>query len=171
MERLNAFFEALALREALATEHSEIGGSLPHVNARHILVAEEVTAVDLIAALAEGESFAALAIANSLDTASGQNGGELDWAPVSNYVRPFAEAALAAEPGAVVGPVQSEFGWHIIQVRTMEETPCQTKLNWRTPATLRFATGLEDQRGRRGKNRSRSTQSGQKMCRMIPFCC
>ena len=148
MERLNAFFEALALREELAVERSEIGDSLPHVNARHILVAEEVTAIDLMAALAEGESFAALAIANSLDTASGQNGGELGWAQVSNYVRPFAEAALAAEPGAVVGPVQSEFGWHIIQVRAIEQRPVnETQLeNARNTA---FRNWLEDQRAAR----------------------
>ncbi len=148
MERLNAFFEALALREELAVERSEIGDSLPHVNARHILVAEEVTAVDLMAALAEGESFAALAIANSLDTASGQNGGELGWAQVSNYVRAFAEAALAAEPGAVVGPVQSEFGWHIIQVRAIEQRPVnETQLeNARNTA---FRNWLEDQRAAR----------------------
>lgn len=120
-ERLDEFFEALALREALAAERSGLVDSLMHVNARHILVSEEDTAANLMAALNEGESFAALAMANSLDTASGNSGGELGWAPVSNYVRPFAETALAAEPGAVVGPVQSEFGWHIIQVRAREE--------------------------------------------------
>ena len=145
MERLNAFFEALALREALTLERSELVDTLPHVNARHILVAAEEMAADLMAALAEGESFAALAIANSLDTASGQNGGELGWAPVSNYVRPFAEAALTAESGATVGPVQSEFGWHIIQVRAMEERPVsETQLeNARNTA---FRNWLDDQR-------------------------
>ncbi len=145
MERLNAFFEALALREALAAEHDELMDTLPHINARHILVAEEETAADLLAALAEGESFAALAIANSLDTASGQNGGELGWAPVSSYVRPFAEAALAAEPGATVGPVQSEFGWHIIQVRAMEErTVSETQLE--SARNTAFRNWLDDQR-------------------------
>ena len=144
-DRLNAFFEALALREALAAERSEPGDTLPHVNARHILVAEEETAADLMAALTEGESFAALAIANSLDTSSGQNGGELGWAPASNYVRPFAEAALAAKPGATVGPVQSEFGWHIIQVRAMEERPVsETQLESARNTVFRY--WLDDQR-------------------------
>ncbi len=145
LERINAFFEALALREALAAERSELVDTLPHVNARHILVAQEETAADLMAALAEGESFAALAIANSLDTASGQNGGELGWAPVINYVRPFAEAALAAEPGATVGPVQSEFGWHIIQVRAMEERPV-SKTQLESSRNTAFRNWLDDQR-------------------------
>ncbi len=120
-ERLHAFFEALALREALVAELFASVDTLPFVNARHILVAEETEALDLLTALREGESFAALAAANSLDAASGRNGGELGWAPVSNYVRPFAEAMLNAAPGELVGPVASEFGWHVIQLRAREE--------------------------------------------------
>lgn len=120
-ERLHAYFEALALREALVAELFDSGAALPFVNARHILVAEESEALDLLTALREGESFAALASANSLDAASGRNGGELGWAPASNYVRPFAEAMLNASPGELVGPVASEFGWHVIQLRAREE--------------------------------------------------
>ena len=144
-ERLNTFFEGLALRAALAEDLTVIVDSLPHVNARHILVETGQVAEDLLAALADGESFAALARANSLDTASGNNGGELGWAPAGNYVRPFADALLSAEPGATVGPVQSEFGWHIIQLRARETRPAgAAQLD--TARETEFRNWLEDQR-------------------------
>ena len=93
--RLRAHFEALALREALAADLLDIGDSIVHVNARHILVAERFEADDLLVALAEGDSFAALAMANSVDAGSGRAGGELGWTPLHNFVRPFADAVSA----------------------------------------------------------------------------
>lgn len=144
-QRLTQFFEALALRNALAAALSGPDDSLPYVNARHILVADEATAADLMAALGEGESFASLAMANSLDTASGRNGGELGWAPASNYVRPFAEAVLAAAPGATLGPVESEFGWHIIQLRA-REARVATAAQLENAREVTLQNWLQDQR-------------------------
>ena len=72
-------------------------------------------------ALQQGESFAALARAISTDPGSGSRGGELGEAYVGNYVREFRQAIEAAEIGALVGPVESEFGFHILQVRSKEE--------------------------------------------------
>jgi len=119
-ERLNEYFETQALRKALSEARSELTNEVPHVNARHILVTTEEDARDILAALEAGESFAGLAQAASTDTGSGRNGGELGWAPVTNFVPPFAEAAANADIGALVGPVESEFGWHIIQVHDRE---------------------------------------------------
>jgi len=45
----------------------------------------------------------------------------LGWSPLSNFVEPFADAARDAQIGAIVGPVESEFGFHILQVRAREE--------------------------------------------------
>ena len=144
-ERLSDYFRGLALREALTIALDESGDTLLYVNARHILVGSETEAEDLLAALADGDSFAALAQANSLDTSSGANGGELGWAPVSNYVRPFAEAVTGAAPGETVGPVQSEFGWHLIQLRASEERSATATLleNARVAA---FRNWLDDRR-------------------------
>jgi peptidyl-prolyl cis-trans isomerase D len=119
-ERLNEYFETQALRKALSESRTDLTNEVPHVNARHILVATEEDARDILAALEAGESFAGLAQAASTDTGSGRNGGELGWAPVTNFVPPFAEAAASADIGALVGPVESEFGWHIIQVHDRE---------------------------------------------------
>jgi hypothetical protein len=119
---INAYFEALALRKALRDSvTTDVTSTGPFVDARHILVATEEEANDVIDALKNGESFADLAKAVSTDTGSGAKGGELGWSPVSQYVKPFAVAALSAEIGAVVGPVKSEFGYHVIQVRARED--------------------------------------------------
>ena len=94
-----------------------------YVNARHILVATQEEADRVIAALEAGEPFAELARALSTDTGSGAGGGELDWALSYNYVDGFRQAVETAEIGVITDPVQSEFGFHIIQVRAREERP------------------------------------------------
>lgn len=124
---INAYFESLALRQALRDSvATDITSTGPFVDARHILVATEEEANDIIDALKNGESFADLAKAVSTDTGSGAKGGELGWSPVSQYVKPFADAVLSAEIGAVVGPVKSEFGYHVIQVRAREDRDLTT---------------------------------------------
>ena len=95
--------------------------TLLYADVRHILVESEETAQEIIDALENGESFADLARALSTDTGSGSRGGELGESYVGNYVPEFREAIENAEVGAIVGPVQSEFGYHIIQVRSKEE--------------------------------------------------
>lgn len=82
--------------------------------ARHILVNEEDVANDLIEQLADGGDFVALAAEFSTDGSSA-NGGNLGCAHVENYVPPFALALSEAAPGDVVGPVESQFGFHVIE--------------------------------------------------------
>ncbi len=91
--------------------------------ARHILVTEEAEANDLIAQLDEGADFSELAIEFSIDTGSGAQGGALGCADPNNYVPEFRDAVVAATIGEVVGPVQSQFGFHIIIVDEIDEQP------------------------------------------------
>ena len=65
-----------------------------------------------------GEDFATVARELSTDEATAANGGELGWFTREEMVAPFAEAAFALEPGAISEPVETEFGWHVIQVRS-----------------------------------------------------
>jgi parvulin-like peptidyl-prolyl isomerase len=106
------------LQEAVTADISDRG---VFVHARHILVATEAEAQDVLVALNAGESFAALAQAVSTDTGSGANGGNLDWAPASTYVKPFQDAVVSGAIGDFLGPVESEFGFHVIQVIAREE--------------------------------------------------
>ena len=60
--------------------------------------------------------FAKLARENSQDYGSAMQGGELGWASKDRWVKPFADAAFKARVGDIVGPVRTQFGWHIIKV-------------------------------------------------------
>jgi parvulin-like peptidyl-prolyl cis-trans isomerase-like protein len=119
---LNAYFEQQALRQALLDSvTADITKMGTFVDARHILVATEDEAKSVLAALQAGESFSDLAKAVSTDTSSGAQGGELGLKPVTDYVKEFADAARTAEIGAFVGPIKTQFGYHIIQVRSREQ--------------------------------------------------
>jgi peptidyl-prolyl cis-trans isomerase C len=86
-------------------------------NAAHILVDTAEAAEKLKTDLAGGADFAELAKANSTDTGSGANGGDLGWFGLGMMVKPFEDAVVAARVGEVAGPVQSEFGFHLILVK------------------------------------------------------
>ncbi len=124
---INSYFELQALRTALQDAiASDVTTTGQFVDSRHILVATEEEAQDVINALNAGESFANLAKAVSTDTGSGAKGGELGWAPVTNYVKEFQDAVTTAEIDAIVGPIKSQFGYHIIQVRAREDRELTT---------------------------------------------
>ena len=97
------------------------------VKARHILkrapegddearATARQSILDIRSRIQRGESFADLARAESDDIASGSQGGELGWFGPGSMVAPFEEAAFGARPGALVGPVETQFGYHLIEV-------------------------------------------------------
>ena len=118
------YFRMLALREKVRDiVITDVGETAPYVNARHILVGTEDEANNVLSALHEGELFASLAQAVSTDSESATSGGELGWSAATGFVEEFSDAVTSAEIGALVGPVQTQFGFHIIQVRAREERP------------------------------------------------
>jgi len=86
-------------------------------NAAHILVATVEKAEALKAELAGGADFAELARQHSTDTGSGANGGDLGWFGLGVMVQPFEAAVVGATVGEVVGPIQTDFGQHLILVK------------------------------------------------------
>ena len=104
---LQAAYDARFKDAAPQTEYS----------AAHILVDSEEKAVALKAELDGGADFAELAKANSTDTGSGANGGDLGWFGLGMMVKPFEEAVVAAEIGKVTGPIKTDFGYHLILVK------------------------------------------------------
>ncbi len=64
----------------------------------------------------EGEDFAQLALEYSEDPSVTRNQGDLGYFERKDMVKEFADAAFAAKPGDIVGPVKTQFGLHIIKV-------------------------------------------------------
>lgn len=96
-------------------------------SARHILVATEAEAKDIIAQLGKGADFAKLAQEKSKDPGSKDKGGDLGWFSPGGMVKPFSDAVTTLKKGQVTQtPVQTQFGWHVIKledVRDMQPPP------------------------------------------------
>jgi hypothetical protein len=83
--------------------------------ARHILVPDAALANLVIERLKAGEDFGELAKELSEDPGSAESGGDLGWFSRGDMVAPFEEAAFNLDIGEISEPIQSDFGWHIIQ--------------------------------------------------------
>lgn len=117
---LQAYYEA----------HREDYTQEEQVQARHILIntnatrdgaAAEALAAELKGRIAAGEDFAALATQYSDDVSNRDRGGDLGSFGRGRMVKAFEDAAFAANPGEVVGPVRTQFGVHLIQVVAKRE--------------------------------------------------
>lgn len=91
---------------------------IPELKTRHILVKEESEAKDIIKQLKDGEDFAELAKAHSID-ATKENGGQLGYISKNDQIIPeYIEAAFEQKIGRFSKkPVKSDFGYHIIEVQ------------------------------------------------------
>ncbi len=114
-----------ALQKAYDAKYKDVKPATEY-HAAHILVADEAKANELKAALDGGADFVELAKANSTDTGSGAQGGDLGWFGLGMMVKPFEEAVVAAPVGKVVGPVKTDFGWHLILVSETRDAPKPT---------------------------------------------
>ncbi len=125
-ERARQYFEVLALREAVARDMFGEKTTLVWANTRHIIVDSEEKARDIYEALLNGESFATLAAANGTD-GTAQSGGELGWLNTEQGIdATFGEKARTLAIGEISEPFQSDFGWHVMQVREREDREATT---------------------------------------------
>ncbi len=104
--------------DALKAEYEKIKGQMTGVEykARHILVAKESEAKDIIAKLKKNpKTFEALAKEQSKDPGSKANGGDLGWFDPRGMVPEFSEAVAKLAKGKFTdAPVKSQFGYHVI---------------------------------------------------------
>ena len=98
------------------TDKQTVSSQEEQVHARHILVATEEEGKALLDRLAAGEDWEALAAELSIDTGSKDNAGDLGWFGRGAMVEAFEAAAFALEAGETSGLVQSDYGYHVIQV-------------------------------------------------------
>lgn len=122
--------DALLEREPLTdedvrAEYEARASEFEQVSASHILVPTEQEAQAAIERIEGGEDFADVAAELSQDPGSAEAGGSLGLAPRGSFVAPF-EAAIWDGPapvGELLGPVETQFGWHVIRVDEFVVTP------------------------------------------------
>lgn len=88
------------------------------VKAQHILVSDEATANKIMEMIKDKEiSFEDAAAEYSKDTSNATSGGELGWFKHNTMVKEFEDASFGATAGELVGPVKTDYGYHIIRVQ------------------------------------------------------
>ncbi|MHC4265451.1 MAG: peptidylprolyl isomerase [Planctomycetota bacterium] len=88
--------------------------------ARHILVETEDQCNELKTQIEEGADFVELAKEHS-QCPSGQSGGDLGEFSPGQMVKEFDEVVFSAEIGKVHGPIQTQFGYHLIEITSRTE--------------------------------------------------
>lgn len=95
----------------------QYGGQMEQVKARHILVATEDEAKNIIKQIQTGADFAQLAKEKSTDSGSKGNGGDLGYFSKGKMVEEFEKASFSLKVGEMTAtPVKTKFGYHIIEV-------------------------------------------------------
>ena len=118
-----SFRESLRLAAAAAWQRDQIAASVPleveQVHARQLLLLDETTASQYLSRLESGADFAT--IAWIVDPTLG---GDLGWFPRGYLTQPAVEeAAFSLEAGEISGIVQSDLGYHILQILEREIHP------------------------------------------------
>jgi parvulin-like peptidyl-prolyl isomerase len=95
--------------------------------ARHILFNKDQReqAEEVKGQLEDGGDFAQLAKEFSQDPGSAEQGGDLGCLGRGETVPDFEDAVFGAEQGEILGPVETEFGYHVIEVTDIREEATQ----------------------------------------------
>jgi peptidyl-prolyl cis-trans isomerase C len=91
------------------------------VKARHILVDSEEKAKEIFEKIAHGADFAQMAKEFSKDPGTKDDGGSLGYFARGQMVPQFEEAAFKLSKGDISQPVQTQFGWHLVQLEDRRE--------------------------------------------------
>ncbi len=129
---VNPFFRSLLLRDLIADKltadlpvpeerlravYEQSLAEYDQVRAAHILVPDEPTAERVAREVrADPSRFSQLAQELSTDTSNKDKGGDLGYTGRGTFVPEFERAIFAASPGQIVGPVRTQFGFHVIRV-------------------------------------------------------
>lgn len=121
---LKRLIESVLLRQKVleaVLEEKDISQTQEQVWARHILVPDEALAQIVLERLNAGEDWSALAAELSTDESNKNQGGDLGWFGRGRMVPEFEDATFSLDIGEISQPVQTSFGYHIIQVLGRED--------------------------------------------------
>lgn len=114
---LREIYRANLLREKMYNLiTADVASSQEQVWARHILVATEEEAQTVLDRLNSGKDWDVVAADMSTDTSNNTTGGDLGWFPRNYMAKEFEDAAFSLGIGEISQPIQTEYGYHIIQV-------------------------------------------------------
>ena len=139
IEKLGKFIEPL--ESEIETIYEETRGRYMSPESRqasHILInvsstadeSEKIDKHNLASEIVDrarlGEDFAGLAAEYSDDPGSAQNGGDLGIIAKGQMVKPFEDAVYSMNLGEIAGPVETQYGFHIIKLTALRESEIQT---------------------------------------------
>ena len=149
VEDLRKMIEVQVLRDKLIEEiTADLEPVKEEVWARHILVETEEEAQDILAQLEDGGDFHELTAEYSIDESNASEGGDLGWFDNETMVSEFSEAAFSLDIGEISEPVETSFGFHIIQVLGKRESQVLTDELQEKKLEL-FSTWLSERRNSR----------------------
>lgn len=137
-KRLAAKLTPQAVRNYFNLNRSQYNTDQAH--AQHILLSTEEEAKKVIEeARKPNADFAALAEKFSKDPSAKNNRGDLGFFPRGQMVKEFSDPVFMAKPGTIVGPIKTDFGWHVVKLiekrpgknLEFEEVELQAKTNLR----------------------------------------
>ncbi len=126
---------------------------ITQTQARHILIRTDDLTTDEHAKnllleikkrAVNGEDFAVLAKTYSDDTATATNGGDLGWVSKGKMVPEFEKVMLAQAPGSISDPIQTQFGWHIIEILGRREIDDTEEFNRNKVRELIYQRKIEE---------------------------
>jgi len=121
-----ADFRRLVIRPNLARQklstkiQSEVPTRALQIQASHILVATQDAAKVIVDQTLKTKDFADVAKAQSADSTTAVNGGELGWLPQGIMGSAFDKVAFALKEGEVSQPFETKFGWEIVKVTAID---------------------------------------------------
>lgn len=137
----------LVARDAMnAKVINSVQQSAPQVEVQHILVGTEDLAQQVHQRVSGGEDFGDVAESTSIDTITSPTGGNLGWVTDAQLPDAVSEVAFNTAIGETAGPVESEFGWHIVRVLDKDDDRALTETQYSEATQAAQTQWLEAQR-------------------------
>ncbi|WP_291079169.1 peptidylprolyl isomerase [Hyphomonas sp.] len=153
--------------EAMYKEQVALQQEDDEVSIAHILVETEAEARALYQQIEEGATFESLVVANSLDSTTRMENGDLGYVSPNNMADPFPVVIANTKVGEVSEPFLSADGWHILKVKDRRTSPPKTRDEMR-PEIVTFLTLNQVSKILRRLRTEAKIEKGEKSTHIVP---